>query len=204
MLKLSRSYSLAPLSAALLILGCSEPTGVEQEATASTATVASVTGSPVDLEGSWSWTRVEQLKMPEFVAAMVGIVPEGKNTHARCEASGTAAIMQSGSEFAGVAERTSDSCETNGGQTFDRGPITHFVEDGQIRGNSARFSLESIPVQPCPHNVVIAEVDGSVAQELRGTGRCVFPGHPQSTSPIDAPPPAGSSVSNTLSLVLVR
>lgn len=204
MLKLGQAHTLIPLSAGLLILGCSDPTGVEQGETASTTTVASVPGPPVDLEGSWSWTRVEQLKMPEFVALSVGIVPEGKNTHARCEASGTLGITQSGSEFEGVALRTSDSCETNGGQAFDRGPTTHFVVDGQIKGNSARFSLESFTVKPCPHNVVIAEVTGGVAQELRGTGRCVFPGHPQSTSPIDAPPPAGSSVSNTLSLVLVR
>lgn len=204
MFKLGQSYSLALLSAGLLIVGCSDPAGVEQEATTSTATVASATGSSADLEGSWSWTRVEQLKMPEFVAFSVGVIPEGKNTHARCEASGTLGITQSGSEFDGVALRTSDSCETNGGQAFDRGPTTHFVVGGQIRGNSARFSLESFTVKPCPHNVVIAEVAGGVAQELRGTGHCVFPGHPQSTSPIDAPPPAGSSVSNTLSLVVVR
>ena len=204
MLKPSQAYALVPLSAGLLILGCSEPTGVEPGAAASTTIVASITSSPVDLEGSWSWTRVEQLKMPEFIAVSVGIVPEGKNTHARCEASGTLEITQSGSEFEGVALRASDSCETTGGQAFDRGPTTHFVEDGQIVGQSARFSLESVTVKPCPHNVVIAEVTGSVAQELRGTGHCVFPGHPQSTSPIDAPPPAGSSNSNTLSLVLVR
>lgn len=204
MLKLGQSYPLALLSAGLLIVGCSDPTGVEHGATASTTTVASVTGSPADVSGSWSWTRVEKLKMPEFVALSVGVVPEGKNTHARCEAAGTLAIMQSGSEFEGVALRTSDSCETNGGQAFDRGPTTHFVEGGHIVGNSARFSLESFTVKPCPHNVVIAEVAGGVAQELRGTGHCVFPGHPQSTSPIDAPPPAGSSNSNTLSLVLVR
>lgn len=204
MFKLGQSHSLALLSAGLLIVGCSDPTGVEQGATASTTSVASVTGPPADVSGSWSWTRVEQLKMPDFVAFSVGVIPEGKNTHARCEAAGTLEIVQSGSEFEGIALRTSDSCETNGGQAFDRGPTTHFVAGGQIVGNSARFSLESFTVKPCPHNVVIAEVSGSVAQELRGTGHCVFPGHPQSTSPIDAPPPAGSSTSNTLSLVLVR
>jgi hypothetical protein len=87
---------------------------------------------------------VELLKMPEFVALSVGIVPEGKNTHARCDASGTLEIAQSGSEFEGVAVRTADSCVTNGGQAFDRGPTTHFIEGGKIVGQSARFSLESV------------------------------------------------------------
>lgn len=204
MLKLGQPYSLALLSAALLFLGCSDPTGVEQGATATTTTVVSVTGPPADVSGSWSWTRVEQLKMPEFVALSVGVVPEGKNTHARCQAAGTLEMTQAGSEFEGVALRTSDSCETNGGQAFDRGPTTHFVVDGQIVGRSAQFSLESFTVKPCPHNAVIAEVSDGVAQELRGTGHCVFPGHPRSESPIVVPPPAGSSNSNTLSLVLVR
>ncbi len=204
MLKLCQRYSLALLSAGFLPLGCSDPTGVEREAPASTAPFASVASTPADVSGSWSWTRVEQLKMPDFVAISVGVVPEGKNTQARCEAAGTLELTQTGREFEGVALRTSDSCETTGGQAFDRGPTTHFVTGGRIRGRAARFSLESFTVKPCPHNAVILEVSGGVAQELRGTGHCVFPGHPQSESPIVAPPPAGSSTSNTLSLVLLR
>lgn len=159
------------------------------------ADTTAVRGSPPDLGGAWDWNSVESLRMPRFVAALVGVEPEGENTHARCESAGTMTIVQTGSRFSGSAARTSNTCVTTGGQAFQQPGVMFQVADGRIRGGSAHFSFESPTVAPCPHTVTITSDSQGVARSLSGTGHCVLPGHPQSESPIALdPPPGGTSV----------
>jgi hypothetical protein len=152
-----------------------------------------------DLDGGdWSWSSVERLRLPEdFVLAMgplLGIVPEGENTHALCESAGSMTLVQTGTTFEGTAVKEFNSCETTGGQIFQQPSVNFFVVDGRIRGNSVYFSFESATVKPCPHQVVITETDGDSVVGLSGTGRCILPGHPQSESPVSLdPPPGGTS-----------
>jgi len=157
-----------------------------------------------DLSGSWTWSNLETLKMPPFLAAALGITPEGANTHARCESAGTMTLIQNGASFSGTAFKTFNACETHGGQTFQQpqanAPLT--ITDGHVQGRNIRFALNSPTVTPCPHKAVIAEFDGSMAVALSGTGHCILPGHPQSNSPVVLDTPAGTT--KTLSWSAVR
>lgn len=203
MSKLRSLVSLVVLSAATVWIGCSDRSPTSPEASVDPAeVVASIGASVPDVSGAWSWSSVERLKMEPFVAMAVGVVPEGKSTHARCESAGTMTLTQSGATFEGVAEKTSNACLTRGGQPFQQPESAFFVEDGRITGASARFSFASATVRPCPHNAVIAEVSGGVALELSGSGLCFLPNHPRSESPLDLPPPAGTTT--TLSWTAVR
>lgn len=199
MSRFGSSCPLALLSAGLVALGCSDhsPTSLGSfgpEVVESPAVTASSAGPPADVSGEWTWSSVERLKMPPFVAIAVGVVPEGKNTHARCESAGTLELTQSGSTFAGTAEKQFNACMTRGGQgPFQQPQSDFFVEDGRITGSSAHFSFASATVRPCPHTAVITEVSGGVALELSGTGTCFLPNHPQSESPNDLPPPAATT-----------
>lgn len=157
-----------------------------------------------DLSGEWTWSNLETLKMPPFIAISVGIAPEGENTHARCESAGTMALVQTGATFSGTARKTFNACETHGGQTFQQpqvsAPLT--VTDGRIQGRNIQFSLNSPTVAPCPHKAVVSQADGDTATALSGTGHCILPGHPQSGSPIVLDPPAGTT--KTLSWTAAR
>lgn len=160
-------------------------------------------GTAPDVSGAWNWTSIESIRMPTHVAAMVGVNPEGPNTLARCQSAGSMTLLQTGSSFEGTALKTSNSCVTKGGQTFQQPGTVFSIVDGQVLGQQLRFSFESFLVRPCPHRAVIGDVVGGLAGSLDGTGRCILPGHPQSESPIAAdPPPGGTSV--TLSWEAVR
>lgn len=162
------------------------------------APAASAQGVP-DLAGNdWSWSNVEKLRLPlEFLAgpgAGLGIVPEGENTHAICESSGSMTLVQAGAMFEGVAMKETNACETTGGQMFQQPGEVFAIANGRINGNSAHFSFQSPTVKPCPHQVVITDVDNGRVTGLSGTGRCILPGHPQSESPfVQDPPPGGTS-----------
>lgn len=152
-----------------------------------------------DLDGGdWSWSSVEKIRMPreflEGVGAGLGIAPEGENTHAICEKSGSMTLVQSGVIFEGVATKESNACETTGGQIFQQPGVTFAIENGRINGNGAHFSFHSPTVKPCPHQVVITDVANGRATGMSGTGRCFLPGHPQWEGPFDVdPPPGGTS-----------
>lgn len=176
----------------------SEETSVESSDEALT-----VNGPPPDVSGAWNWNNVESIRMPTHIAAMVGVNPEGPNTLARCESAGSMTLLQAGSSFEGIAHKTSNSCVTKGGQTFQQPGTVFSIVDGQVRGGQLSFSFESFLVRPCPHRAVIRDVGGGLAVALSGTGRCILPGHPQSESPLAVdPPPGGTSV--TLSWEAVR
>lgn len=152
-----------------------------------------------DLDGAdWSWSNVEKLRMPreflEGVGAGLGIVPEGQNTHAICESSGSMTLVQSGAIFEGMATKESNICETTGGQMFQQPGVNFFIENGRINGDSAHFSFHSPTVKPCPHQVVITDVANGQVTGMSGTGRCILPGHPQWQGPfVVDPPPGGTS-----------
>ena len=159
-------------------------------------------GEPPDMSGSWNWGNVELLRMPPAVAMMVSVTPEGPNTQARCESSGTMTLVQSGSTFSGTASRASNDCRTTGGQTFRQPGLELEVVDGHFRGGTVRFSFNSSVVKPCPHTATVT-TDQGMAIALSGSGHCVLPGHPRSESPLALdPPPGGTSV--TLSWEAVR
>jgi hypothetical protein len=193
-----RASHLLSGTAALLLTACTmTPDGGEPQsltALAPTAPSAVQPGSPPDLSGSWNWSNVEVLRMPSFVAIMVGIKPEGLNTQARCESAGTMTLVQTGASFSGSAARTFNACETKGGQFFQQPGTAFQISDGRITGSSIHFSFSSPFVSPCPHRATISAVEGGIAGALNGTGGCILPGHPQSESPVQLnPPPGGTS-----------
>ena len=154
-------------------------------------------GSVADLSGQWEWNGVVQLTMPPFVAQFIfGIPPEGPVTHVRCENSGGMTLLQTGTEFgtaSGDPASQTATCETKGGLAFSPPPmaVAPFLDIvGSIRGRSLDFLFGAD--FPCPFHGVISEIQGGVATQLKATGRCIVPGHPQSPVPMD-PPPAGTS-----------
>lgn len=188
------------------LLGCSgdgpwEPTLTVGEAAAEAS--ASATAASASVAGEWTWSNVEALSIPAFLAAALGISPEGRNTHARCESTGTMSLVQTGSTFHGTANRTTNDCLTKGGQSFNQPGAAFVVEEGRIIGRTVHFELNGPLVMPCPHHAVISEAESGVATALSGTGRCVLPGHPQSESPLFLDPPPGGN-SKTLSWEAVR
>lgn len=184
--------TLAALVAALACAACSE-TQLTPPQPEAAAPLSAGPPSPADLSGSWNWSNEEIVKFPPFLAFLLGVVPEGPNTHARCESAGTMTVSQSGSTFQGVAVKTFNQCLTNGGQIFQQPSTTLFVKDGTVRGVGLSFSFESATVRPCPHRATISESQNGLALALRGTGHCFLPGHPKSESPNAAPPPGGTT-----------
>jgi hypothetical protein len=164
---------------------------------APTGPSAVVSRSVPDVSGSWSWSGVGQLTVPASeVERLLGIPPEGPITHLRCEATGTMELSQTAETFSGVAIRNSGRCETGGGRVLELPtatfPNTSLVVDGLITGRAVHFLLGAVAGLGCPHNGAIQDVVEGTATELRATGRCIIPGHPQSPVPRD-PPPAGTS-----------
>lgn len=149
-------------------------------------------GAPADISGDWNLSRVHQVTAPDWVAEFIfGIEPEGPVTVFRCVSSGNMTLSQTDGAFTGTAAWASNECETKGGQVFSAGfpPITI---DGRITGRSLRFEWTEAGMLVCPQHGVIADSDNGVAGRLRGTGRCIIPGHPLSPVPLE-PPPAGTS-----------
>lgn len=165
---------------------------------ASVPALAKEPALPVGLAGDWTWTRLEQLTIPDwFAAGVLGIQPEGRYTHARCESSGVMWLSQAGADFEGAATATVQECLTSGGQGFVSPgfQIPTAVEQGRMRGNGLRFVLSNPMVRPCPFHATIEEISEGVATALSGGGRCVLPGHPRSESVVQLdPPPGGTSV----------
>lgn len=196
-----RTFLVIALAAGLLP-ACSEsdPLGItagsaELQAAAQASAAAH---TPPDVAGAWNWSSVEVLRMPRwFVEALgpvLGITPEGENTHARCESSGTMVLAQTDAAFLGTATRTVNACLTQGGQAFQQMGSAIQVSDGVISGRNLRFSFHTALVRPCPHSAVVSDFQSGVAAALGGTGHCIIPGHPQSDSPLPLdPPPGGTS-----------
>ena len=144
-------------------------------------------GSTAGLAGTWNWSETVVLHLPEGFLPLFGIASEGPMTMATCHDFGTLVITQSGAAFSGTATQTA-VCETRGGQVFVPPvfPPAFEVSDGQFTGRSFRMLFPGGEV-PCPYNGLVAAEAGGVATELRGTGRCLVPGHPQ--NPLGVPPP---------------
>jgi hypothetical protein len=156
--------------------------------------------SAADIGGQWTVQRVAQLTAPEWVAvAIFGIEPEGPVTHFRCETVAGMSLTQNGREFTGTASWDAaenpahhTTCETRGGQVFAR-PSPAITIHGHLNGRSLAFDwVEDGGFLTCPHRGVIVQAQDGTATQLRATGRCIVPGHPQSPVPLD-PPPGGTS-----------
>jgi hypothetical protein len=183
------------------IVSCSGADGAASRAMTNPAVPmgpsAIVTGSGPDMSGSWNWSAAGHLTVPASeVERLLGILPEGPITHVRCEGTGTMELSQTGLTFSGLATLTSRRCETGGGRVLELPtatfPNTQAVADGLITGRAVHFLLGAVAGLGCPHNGAIQDVVEGTATELRATGRCIIPGHPQSPVPRD-PPPAGTS-----------
>jgi hypothetical protein len=154
--------------------------------------------STIDVAGMWDWWREEILTVPADFAFIFGILPEGPITHFRCELEGVITLVQSGDALSGVEMETASRCETRGGQVFTQPglgvPIP--IQEGKVTGQTVQLLIGD-PVLSCPIRAVIEEAENGTAVALRGTGRCIIPGHPKSDapegSPLDLdPPPAGT------------
>jgi hypothetical protein len=167
------------------------PTGVPQ-----TSSSAAHAGAPVDVSGTWAWISTELLTLPPFVAEFIfGIEPEGPVTQLRCETSGTMTLDADGRTFSGSTTQAA-TCRTGNGIVFvpppGATPPELQVVDGSLSGHSLKFTLVDDGFTSCAFNGVITDFDQGAATGLRATGKCVIPGHPKSSAPLD-PPPAGTS-----------
>jgi hypothetical protein len=154
--------------------------------------------STIEVAGTWDWRREEILTVPADFAFIFGIQPEGPITHFRCEVEGVITLAQSGDALSGVEVETASLCETRGGQVFTQPglglPIP--IHEGRVTGRAVELLIGD-PVLRCPIRAVIEKAENRTAARMRGTGRCVIPGHPKSDapegSPLDLdPPPAGT------------
>ena len=179
------------LSAAGLIVftvACSDADRAASGAMATSAVPtgpsAIVTSAVPDVSGLWNWSGTGHLTVPSSeVQRLLGIPPEGPVTHLRCEATGTMELLQTGTTFSGLATRNTSRCETGGGLVLELPtatfPNTLPVVDGLITGRAVHFLFGAVAGLGCPHNGAIQDVVEGAATELRATGRCIIPGHPQ-------------------------
>jgi hypothetical protein len=202
---MSRSPMVVIPVLAVLVSACDDPASVEStpdEGLRETSAIAQSVAVP-DVSGEWEWSSRSYLRMPDwFVEGILNalpqndVIPEGPNTQGHCVTTGVMTLVQTGATFEGVSTRTSQVCETNGGQSF-QGPgiaLPLDVSDGIIRGRSLSFTMDNFTVNPCPHHAVVSEVENGAAIALHGTGGCVIPGHPHSGSiNVIDPPPGGTS-----------
>src|SRR5262245_23093980 len=198
------------LGTALLLLGCDSarpPVGptavagaVSNQNTAVVATAQAAAASAVavaDVSGSWNWSEEVVLALPEWLGPVFGFVPEGPVTHMRCQDFGVMNISQAGTSFSGTATQTS-TCQTRGGQVFSPAvfPSSIQISDGRIDGRSIHLFFGPSPNEvPAPYDGTISEIVGGVATALRGTGRAIPPGHPQSPLFVDPPAPPSKTIS---------
>ena len=118
--------------------------------------------------------------------------PEGPVTTGRCVNAGTMQLVQDGATFEGSATQAS-TCVTRGGQVFSPAPFTAILDirAGEIHGRSLQVVFGAGDV-PCLYHATIADVVDGIATRLRGGGRCIPPGHPQSPlSELGLPFPSG-------------
>jgi hypothetical protein len=168
--------------AALLAAGCDGNSSTEpNDAHARREASVAVAGrEPVDVGGAWTWRETVVLQVPIAFAELFGVEPEGPVTTGRCVNSGEMVLVQQGATFTGTATQTA-SCVTRGGQVFSPpvfGP-TVVISEGIMTGRSLRFVF-GVGDVPCIYHAVIADIDDGRATRLRGGGRCIPPGHPQS------------------------
>lgn len=184
--------------AALVLAGCAGdgPVALDSERSmAASASMAQSPGAPLDISGSWVWTREEHLNLSAWAAANIfGIQPEGPMTIARCTFVGTMEVIQTGTTFEGAYDLTGGGCVTRGEEPFagPSGPPEPFT--GRITGRSVRLWIDGFLVD-CVHHAVVSKAQGNRAVAMEGSaGRCIIPGHPKSTVPGFDPPPAGTEV----------
>ena len=174
-----RGHHLTPLLAALLLAGCDG--GLGTEPSGASAATAAVAAPAVDVSGSWVWREEVILQLPEeFALEAFGVQPEGPVTIGRCVNTGIMELAQDGSTFSGTATQNS-TCVSRGGQQFSPpafSPVLD-VREGEIRGRSLRVVFGAGDV-PCLYHAQIADIEDGTAVRLRGAGRCIPPGHPQS------------------------
>jgi hypothetical protein len=181
---------LTSASALVLFVACTADDVMSPEP-APDAVRVQMTAATASVDGDWNFSRVVQITAPDWVAIQIfGVPPEGEITHIRCESTGTLVLDQDGFQVTGFGEFTA-TCTTGNGVVFPGGADIAIV-DGRIRGRALRFTLVEDGMLACPYSGVIVEDEAGTATRLRGTGRCVVPGHPQSPVPLD-PPPAGTS-----------
>lgn len=186
----------APAVGLALLAGCSNDaiTGIPHETSTEPRVSAAAHAAIQSVDGEWNWSSVEEVAFPPFLAAMLGVVPEGHLTRARCESSGPMTLQQSGTLFEGTAEKSTNICMTTGGQPFTQPATLFTITDGKLAGKTLHFSFSSATVTPCPHRAIVTAADAGVAVALSGKGRCILPGHPRSESPLSLdPPPQGQS-----------
>lgn len=189
--------------------GCSGDglTGIDAEVSDKTSTprstVAKQGQSAYEVGGLWNWSREEHLTFPSWVAqAIFGVNPEGPTTTARCVGSGRMTLVQVGSTFTGLLDKSVHECVTKGGQVF-QDPVGFAptpIVGGKLQGRSLSMLLDGAMVN-CRYHAIAKDVDGNTAVKLEGGGTCIVPGHPKSDVDLP-PPPAGTS--KTLSFTAVR
>jgi hypothetical protein len=155
------------VAAATLLAGCGDPARLVAPADVldAGAPLATVAALPVDVSGSWSWQEELVSVMPQEIAILIGLQPEGTVTHVTCTDYGTITLVQSGSTFAGTATQTS-VCQTRGGQQFSPFPPEVDITNGRINGQSLHFDFGG-----CPYDAVATPAGGE-ALRLEGTGMC--------------------------------
>jgi hypothetical protein len=203
MLSSKRWLAVASVGSLALVVSCADagPTAPED---ATPGEVFRVDGpeftakSTIDVAGTWDWRREELLTVPADFAFIFGIQPEGPITHFRCEVEGVITLAQSGDALSGVEVETASLCETRGGQVFTQPGLGLLIpiHEGRVTGSAVKLLIGD-PVLRCPIRAVIEEAENGTAVRLRGTGRCIIPGHPKSDapegSPLDLdPPPRGT------------
>jgi hypothetical protein len=185
-----RGHHLLPALVALVVAGCDRGVGTEPEGPGAALAANAATGgaNPVDVSGNWVTGGEYFIHLSAEATPFFGVQPEGTRTLLSCEYSGTFAIVQTGSSFSGSYTEAGD-CETPGGQSTQV-VVGGNIAGGTIRGRSVHYSLFEIgggPPVECPQQGAIVGIEGGVAVQMRGSGRCIEPGHPKSI--LDVPPP---------------
>ena len=173
----------------------SSPSSNGQSATVLTAAVPTL--SMADVSGTWTWDEEVKFMLPQSVPEAIadfGITPDGPVTHVTCHDSGMMTLVQNRATFSGSATQAG-TCRTRGGQLV-AAPFPSLVNivDGTIDGRSVHFLFGSDDFSSCPYMGMIADVDAGIAVELRASGRCIAPGHPQNPVPVDPPPVPNKTV----------
>ena len=177
-----RVHRVLPTLAALAAAACHDGGAVAPTEPLATLDASAASASqPVDVGGTWSWREEVVLQVPEaFALEFFGVQPEGPMTVGRCVGTGIMELEQTGATFSGTATQTS-TCVTRGGQRFSPPVFTPTLDirDGEIRGLGVQLVFGAGDV-PCLYHATIAEIEDGKAVRLRGGGRCIPPGHPQS------------------------
>jgi hypothetical protein len=169
------THAVAPLLAllaALSAMGCGAD--VAAPTAPSPAPQRSVGTQAVDLSGNWAWSETVTALFPPFIAAIVGIEPEGPVTHATCYDRGVFTIVQAGDTFVGTATQTA-ICVTQGGQQYVPPSFPPLLDllNGQIHGESFSFDFS----EGCPYHGTVS-IDDGIATRIGGTGKCPVFLHP--------------------------